>query len=173
MAAVAARDEVQRAAGGRMQRGMDRRAPRQGYRRRRQAVADIRIVRRVNLQILAPDVAVVLLAHGVDHRRIGLQPHALLQTPDEHAGDLVALGRHRRFLFDNGCHDQCLIGTVVRQVRAALLPLLRQRLSHAAIGAAQEIDIGRAAGEMIGIRVEPALGMIVIKLQGSGRRGHQ
>ena len=115
-------DEVQVRRRRRIHHGVERRLRRQRDRRRRQAVARVRVVRRVGLEVALAQVAVERVAHAVDHRRVGLQPHAALQAVDEHRRDQRAVGRRAGFLLDDRREDQRLVRRGERQVGRAARP---------------------------------------------------
>jgi hypothetical protein len=70
-----------------VQHGIERRLAGQRDRRRRQAIARVRVVRGIGVKIALGQIAVEPFANPVDQRRIRLQPHALLQAIDEHRRD--------------------------------------------------------------------------------------
>ena len=87
----------------------------------------------------APDEA-------VDDRRVGLQPHPLVQAVDEHAGDMRTLvGLAGLPLDDRGQRDE-FIGRLDRQVGAAARPDLLDDLALVVLHLPQDIvaRVGRA-----------------------------
>ncbi|MNZ82989.1 hypothetical protein D3C78_1017050 [compost metagenome] len=113
----------------------------------------------------AGQVAGVALAQTIDHRRIGLQQHALAQTADEHAGDLLALVSRTGFLFHQRGHDQRLVGLAIRQPLGALLPLLVKHAGQLFMGLTQQIDIAHAAHVAIGIGEETSFRMLTVETE--------
>ncbi len=158
MAAIAPGDEIQAAAGHRVQGGMDRLAADHGDRRRRQAGNHVGVIGVGFLEVRAGQLAGVALAQAVDHRRVGLQQHADFQAAHEHPGDLAALLRHTGFLFYQGGHDQRLVRVGIRCIGGALAPFLGQYIIQAVVGFFQEFDIGHAAHEAVGVRKESPFG---------------
>ena len=104
------------------------------------------------------DRAVVSRAEAVDHRRVGLQPHAFAQAVDEHAGDLRPLALERRLLLDHGGEGQRLVRRVVRQPWAALRPGVGEHALHAVVGEREDRNVRGVGGKSIGIGEELALG---------------
>ena len=157
MAAVAPGHEEEVLGGLRADRREDRLAAGHGDRRGRQAADRVGVVGGFAAQVGAADIAVVVGAHAVNHGGIGLQPHALAQAVDEHAGDAAALRRYRGLFLHDGGHDQRLVRGVVGQVLIAGRPGLIENPLLALQGAAQQIHIAGAARVEIGFRREPAL----------------
>ncbi|MNF89586.1 hypothetical protein D3C84_721160 [compost metagenome] len=155
MTAITASDEIQAAAIHRIQRRVDRFAADHGNRGRRQAGDHVGVVRRRFLEMSARELAAVTVAQPVDYGRIGLQHHADGHAPHEHAGNLPALLRHARFLLDQRGHDQGLIRPAVRQIGCALIPFLGQDFVETVIGGLQQLDVGHATYETVGVGEEP------------------
>ncbi len=86
---------------------------------------------------------------AIDDRRIGLELHPLLQAVDEDAGDMRALLRLARLLFDNGGHRHELARRFDRQIRRALLPDLVDRLGLRDHHRGQDLGARDAAFELI------------------------
>src|SRR5688500_1172334 len=86
----------------------------------------VRVVRRVATQILTANVAVIGRTDAVDHRRVGLQPHAALQAFHEHPAHQRTFAIERGLLLYDGCQDQYLVGAGQWQVLRARLPSLLQ-----------------------------------------------
>ena len=103
--AVVAADEIQIVGVGRVSRGVERCLAGRGNRTGRQSRIAIRVVRRVEGQIVASKIAVELprALERIDHGRIALQGHPDLEPVAVDGRDLGALGRLRRFLFDDRC----------------------------------------------------------------------
>ena len=154
MAAVAARDEEQRIATGRIGRGGERIGARHRDRRRRQAVPRIGVVRRIGFEVATADVAVVGAADAVDHRRVGLQAHADLQPPDENTGDLWTFAGEAGFLLDDGRQGQQFVRRLQRQALRARRPGLGQRLVHRGRRLPEDVEIAGVAREQIGLGQE-------------------
>ena len=87
-------------------------------------------------QVLARQVAIKAGSDSVDHRRICLQPHPLLQPPRETPGNARALVRTSRFLFDNRGQYQRFVGRLDGRLSPGL-PLLGQHFLHQLIGLAE------------------------------------
>ena len=102
---VVPRDEEEVVAGHRVQRRFQRRLSGIGDGTRRKALDDVRIVRMRHREIGLVDVVVPLVVvreqQRVDHRRVGLQAHPLLQTVVEDAGDPRALVGPAGLLLDD------------------------------------------------------------------------
>ena len=79
-----------------MQGRVDRLAPDQRDRPRRQALMAIGVIGRIQRQILPAQVAVKALPQGINHRRVGLQFHIFMQTAHKHPGNLPAFRGQRR-----------------------------------------------------------------------------
>src|SRR4029079_3070 len=90
--AAAARDEVQRIRGLRLDGCLERRIARQRDRRRRQTRPRVRVLRRVALEIQATQVPVVRLADAVDHGRVRLQAHSWFDAFLAQYSSQLALG---------------------------------------------------------------------------------
>ena len=88
-----------------VEHGLDGRPSGVGDRTRGQAGDDVGVVRRCAHQIRRADATVRAL-DAVEHRGIGLQRHAALQTVLEHGRDRRALGRDRRLLLDDRRRSQ-------------------------------------------------------------------
>ena len=116
--------------------------------------------------MLAGEIAREIGAQGKDHGGIGLQRDALLQAAHEYPRDLRPLVRDRGFLFDQGGQDEQIVSGAERQVRRTGGPCAREFLSHALMGLSQQDQIGRAAGEQIGVRKELPLGREVRRTEG-------
>ncbi len=159
MAAVATGNEIERARLRRVQRCAQRIAAGHGDRRRRQTGAGIGVVRRILFQIAQPQVAVKARSQTINHRRIGLQLHALAQPVYEHAGDQRALVRAPGFLFDNRGQNQRLVRRLQRQVRFAVFPLARETLAHFFKRLGEDRMVLLAGGIIIGIGIKPAFGV--------------
>ena len=105
-------DEEEVSAALRVQGGADRILGRGGDGGRRQARDDVGVVRRLPAQLAGPQsTAQRALPAGdpVDHRRVGLQPHAFRQAVDEHAGHDPPLLGQAGLLLHDGRQDQRLL----------------------------------------------------------------
>ena len=105
---------------------LERRAAGIGDRRRRQAVDQIGVVGRRLVDVGLVDRAVGRLAlaaeQAVDDRRVGLQPHALVQPVDEDGGDARALVAAAGFLLDDRGQRDEFVDVGERQVRRRAVP---------------------------------------------------
>ena len=131
VAAGSVRDEIEVLAAGRIGDRLERRLARIGDRPRRQAVDDVGVVGRRLVELgLGDRVAERSLAEhqAVNDRRIGLEPHVLLQPVDEDAGDARPLVRLARLLLDDRGERHHFAGRLDRQIGRALLPDLVDEL---------------------------------------------
>ena len=154
--AVAARDEIEKSVFGGCDRGVERRLPRQRDRRRRQTVARIRVVRRVGLEVALAQIAVEARAQAVDHRGIGLQPHAEPQPVDEHRGDQRPVGGAPVSFSTIDARISAAYGSLSGESAARRAHAASSRCAHQPVRAREEREIGRARREEIGVRKEPA-----------------
>jgi len=164
-AAVADCDEIQLAAGCRVERRRQRGATRQGDRRRRQAAPGVGVVGRVGVQVAPAQVAVEAAAEAVDDGRIGLQAHADGEAPAEHAGDAPALVGDAGLLLDDRGQDQRLVGTGDDARLVASCPGLVERLAHRLVGLAEQVEVAGAAPVGVGLGQEPALRVLALAAQ--------
>ncbi|CAM2154715.1 hypothetical protein PT2222_310028 [Paraburkholderia tropica] len=156
-AAVAARHEIQRAGRRRIERCLQCRGAGQRDWRWRQPWAQVRIVKSVGLQIALVQTPQIARAHPVDHRRIGLQRHAHLETVREYGGHQRTVAGLAGFLFDQRSERQRLVRRLQRQTRRARDPCLVQMRLHQLVGAAEDVQIARTLVEQIGVGEEQAL----------------
>ncbi|CUJ79650.1 Uncharacterised protein [Achromobacter sp. 2789STDY5608633] len=148
-----------------LHRGQQRRAAGGGDRRGRQARARIGVPGRVGLQVALADAALVGVAHAVDDGGVGLQQHADLQAVGEHARDAAALRAMAGFFLDDGRQHQRLIGRGQRQVGLALGPGVVQDALAFLVGAAQQVVVGAARREDVGVGEEQAFRMLDVRAQ--------
>ena len=157
MRAVAPAHEVEelraRGAGGGLERGGARHRDGRGG----QSVPGVGVPGRVGLQVALAQVAVEALAQPVDHRGVGLQPHALPQAIDEHGSHDGALAQPSRLLLDDGGEDERLVGAPKRQGRVARLPGPGEPALHLRVGAPEDLDVRGAGHEAVGVGKEDAL----------------
>jgi len=158
MRAVALRDKIQAVAGIGVQGGMYRLASRHRNRRRRQAFDQVGVVGRLGFEIRLGDIAVIVVAHAVNHGRVGLQRHAALQAADHNACNKGAFIFRAGLFFDNRGQDQRLVGRINRQIRRSLRPFFLQYQLHLVVGPFQQRDIGHVFLEEISIREKQAFG---------------
>ena len=133
----------------------------------RQTFDAIGVIWRHRLKVFAGQVAVKFF-QAVDDGRIGLQAHALAQALDKHTGNARAFIGTAGLFLDNGGEYQRLVGILQRQSLLPPGPCGGQLPVHGLAGALQELDVGGAAREMVGVRQEAALGM----LPGIAEAGH-
>ncbi|CUI53020.1 Uncharacterised protein [Achromobacter ruhlandii] len=146
------RRQQRRAAGGRDRRG-------------RQARARIGVPGRVGLQVALADAALVGVAHAIDDGGIGLQQHADLQAVGEHARDPAAVRAMTGFLLDDGRQHQRLIGRGQWQIGLALGPGVVQDALAFLVGAAQQVKVGAARREDVGVGEEQAFRVLDVRAQ--------
>ncbi|CAB3740433.1 hypothetical protein LMG3458_05724 [Achromobacter deleyi] len=138
--------------------------------RGRQARTRVGVPGRIGLQVALADAALVGVAHAVDDGGVGLQQHADLQAVGEHARHAAAFRPMAGFLFDDGRQHQRFIGRGHRQVGLALGPGVVQDALAFLVGAAQQVEIGAARREDIGIGKEQAFRMLDIGPQAFHQR---
>ena len=113
VAAAAVGDEVQIVDVGRVEHRLERGAPGIADRTRRQTRRSDRCCRRCRAasraRVSSRSSGAVAIGQAVDHRRIGLQAHAVAQPVEEHRGDRAALLRHAGLLVDDRGEDQRLL----------------------------------------------------------------
>jgi hypothetical protein len=132
----------------------------EGDRRRRQPEARVSVVGRVGQQVALAQVAVEFLAEAVDDGGVRLQPHALAQPVDEHAGDQRPLVGRGGFLLDHGREYQRLVRRLDRQVRRATPPRRLELALQAPVRLKQQFAVAGAAREAIRIGKELAFRML-------------
>ena len=137
-----------------MQHGVERSLARQRDRRRRQAAADVGVVRVILFEVALLEVAVESLSDAVDHRGVGLQTHAELEAVDEYGRDQRPVGGATGLLFDDRCERQSFVRVRQRQVARARAPCRVQPRVHHAVGARQQRGVGRTAGKEIRVGEE-------------------
>ena len=109
------------------------------------------------LQILAPEVAIEVLTHTVNHRRISLQLHSLSQPPGKHTGNLP-----------RSLACPVSFSTIDARISASYADAngtSSALLAHAAASSAsmvpqrplQELKVGHATRELVGVRERTAL----------------
>ncbi|QTK79023.1 hypothetical protein AT6N2_C1246 [Agrobacterium tumefaciens] len=131
-----------------------------GDRRRRQALDDIGVERRLLLQIRLIDRAVGRLAvtteQAVDDGRIRLQAHALLQPVVEDGRDMGALVILAGFLFDDRGKRHKFLNGLDRQIGIAPFPDHVDQLVLRSTHLIDDFLALGAAGEAVGIRAQAA-----------------
>ena len=140
-----------------MQHGVKRSEARHGNGRRRETLARIGVEGLIGVEIAFVKRAVEARAHAVDHRRISLQAHPLLEAINEYRRHKRAVSRASRFLLDKRSKRQRLIGRSEREVRRSLRPRRSQPLLHELVGTRQQRCIGRPIREKIGVREKQPL----------------
>ena len=108
------------------------------------------------------------LADAVDHRRIGLQPHAALQPVDEHRRDQRAVGGACRFPFRRSTRGSALrrVSRAAGRARACSTPP-SSRSVIAGRARLSTREVGRALREEIRVRKELALAALLLDRRAS------
>ena len=93
---------------------------------------------------------------AVDHGRVGLQPHLLLEAVDEHRSNARALLGPAGLLLDDGGEDDELLGRPQRQVAGAALPDFFHELLLRLLHALDRQLAGVTASEIVAVRQQAA-----------------
>ena len=127
-----------------------------GYRdgRRWQPRARIGVVGRVCHEISAAQIAVEGCTETVDHRGIGLQPHAALEPAVEHAGYAAPLLGQSGFLLDDGREYQRLVRILQDTGRPMAGPGGVEPLLEPRVRLFEDLKRRGASGEVVGVRKE-------------------
>src|SRR5882724_11726377 len=115
-------------------------APGQRDRSRRQPCPSIRVIGCIGDEVAGMDISIVAGTKPINDAGIGLQAHSLAQPCNKHPGYLRALSRQSRLLLDDGSQRQCLIGSLKRQIGAALSPCVIEGTLHSVVRQSEDLN---------------------------------
>ena len=122
--------------------------------RRRQPRARIAVVGRVRREIAAAQIAVEVGTETVDHRRIGLQPHAALEPAVEHTGYSAPLLGQSGFFLDDGREYERLVRALQDTRRSTAGPGGVEPLFQPRVRPVEDLERRGASREVVGVRKE-------------------